>query len=218
MMKVAPEALDYFRYGRLLRNSGLPLTALAYIEVAEEMEPLNAFYKREVGIILYNIAEHERAIAKMDECLSLEPTNGWCNSYKGAALVDLGRVEEGLALGDAGLWSSRSSRCLALLRGGRYCDPSENYDTVITANLGMAVWAGDNDTAFRWIDHAIDTGHPLAYQFRAQTHSWPETLHADPRWPQALARIGKTDEWRDELCRRAQGLEIYTEIRVDCPS
>lgn len=217
LIKRAPEANHYYIYGHILRDAALPQPALAYLEYAEKMEPLNPSFKRATGIVWYNIGEFRKAITKMDECLSLQPIDGWCNSYKGSALANLGELDQGLALLGAGVWDSRSSRCVAMLEGGRHCDPAENYDSVLTANVKMAVLVGDYDTAFQWIDHAIDSVHPLSGQFRAQAHAWPQKFHADPRWQQALERMGHTDVWRDELCQRAQLLEPYTEIRVECP-
>ena len=42
-------------------------------------------------------------------------------------------------------------------------------------------------------------------------------FHADPRWHEFLRAVGQTDEWRDELCGRAQRLAVYTGIEVTCP-
>ena len=99
---------------------------------------------------------------------------------------------------------------------GAQCDPANAYDTVLTANVALAVRAGDFGRAFRFLNAAVDGYHPGVIYMRLQSHTWPAAFLTDPRWQEYLKQVGLDDIWRDELCLRAQRLEPYTGIDVAC--
>jgi len=212
----APEAEWLIIYSDLLTASGSMDTALAYLQAAEEIEPSNPLVKLRQAKLYYYLINPQKAAANADACLALQPDHSDCLGYKAWALSASGELDRALAMIEDTIWDSTSTRCYFRLQAGGSCDPNIPLDpTVPTANAQISMLRGDYDATFHWLNHAADNRR-VSDQFRALAHGWPEDFKADPRWNSFLERIGLTDEWRQELCRRASTLEPYTGIAVDC--
>ncbi len=216
LRKSASEAYWFTQYADLLMLSGLPKPALMYAQAAEQLEPLERHHKTETGEIYFFMGEHERAVAKMDECLLLVPNDAECKSYKAAALARLGELDQALELLAEASWRSSSTRCVFLLEAGRYCNAEDAYDATLTANVSLAVLSGDFDRAFDYLATALANDHLAVIYARQQSGGWPAAFRQDPRWKEYLQQVGLHDAWRDELCLRAQRLKPYTGLDVAC--
>jgi len=79
--------------------------------------------------------------------------------------------------------SDESNRVLELFikqHAGRYA----KYIAIVYA------WQGDRDSAFQWLDRAIDERQDLD---SLKTEPLFKNLHSDPRWEEALMRVGLAD-------------------------
>ena len=99
------EALD--RWGRVAFSQGNYAAALEHFERAVELRPdesqiltLAAKAMRCMGRQEEALTLHERALALADQRLVLRPTDGRAMGSRACALVELGRIEAGLATAD----------------------------------------------------------------------------------------------------------------------
>ncbi len=69
---------------------------------------------------------------------------------------------------------------------------SEHYaDTNAYQIASVHAWKGDDDTAFEWLNHAVDGGQPTN---GIRNDPFMKRLHDDPRWEPLLVRVGLSDE------------------------
>jgi len=69
---------------------------------------------------------------------------------------------------------------------------SEHYgDTNAFRIATVHAWKGDDDTAFEWLDRAVDEGQPTN---GIRNEPFLKRLHDDPRWEPLLAKVGLSDE------------------------
>ncbi|MDX2412594.1 MAG: hypothetical protein QNK34_11615 [Woeseiaceae bacterium] len=69
---------------------------------------------------------------------------------------------------------------------------SEHYaDTNAYQIASVHAWKGDDDTAFEWLNRAVDGGQPTN---GIRNDPFMKRLHDDPRWEPLLVRVGLSDE------------------------
>ena len=92
-------------------------------------------------------------------------------------------VIHALAYGDLGK-TAESDAALTIL--------SERYGKTSAFQVAeVHAWKGDNDTAFRWLDRAVNEGQPTN---GIRNDPFLSRFHNDPRWEPLLARVGLSDE------------------------
>ena len=69
---------------------------------------------------------------------------------------------------------------------------SERYAQTNAFQIAVVhAWKGDVDTAFQWLDRAVDEGQPTN---GIRNEPFLKRLHDDPRWEPLLTRVGLSDE------------------------
>ena len=186
--------------GRLAQALGRTREAIALDQFVTGLDPVNARAHFNLGVDLLFAGRLEEATASLRTTLALSPdyAGGWYNI--GMAELLANRPADALRSMQrepSDIWrmiglpmalhslarKAEADAALAALEAAHANDSAYNIAYV-------HAWRGDRDAAFDWLDRAIanrDTGlSDLALEpaFRK--------LHADPRWPALLQRLGKS--------------------------
>ncbi len=85
------------------RRQGKWQEAIAGLELVNKLDPLDPWYKYELGITYHYCHRYQDGIAQYDEALNLQPTHKWAYILKSWALVNLtGETRDARAVLDAG--------------------------------------------------------------------------------------------------------------------
>lgn len=89
-----PRALHYF--GVLHHQRGDHATALTYLDLSLEIDPMNAECWSDRGIVVIGLGEHELALRCFRVALDLDPSAADTHNHVGVALQAQGRVDEAI--------------------------------------------------------------------------------------------------------------------------
>jgi serine/threonine protein kinase/Flp pilus assembly protein TadD len=172
--------------------------AISLLQRSLELDPLNSSGFEDLGLAYRSMdrpAEAEQAFRKGIE---LSPQRIATHQFLAIVLADQGRDEE--ALSEANLEPTDWARLTALAyvhhKAGRSTESNQAKEQLVSTRAGDAAYQiamihgarEEVDTAFAWLDRSVaqrDAG-------TAWTYSEPmfRSLHADPRWPVFLRKIG----------------------------
>ena len=177
--------------------------AVAEIERALESDPLSAWTRVWLVVVLYLGRQSGRAIDEARMAIELDPTYGACHHVMGQALCLTGRFDEAIAaqrkavellggspmmLGWLGLALAKSgntdeSRALLerlhAIAAQAYVPPT----SFAWIHLGL----GETDEAFAWMDRAIDARDPMMVPIK--TYWFLDPIRDDPRFHALLRRM-----------------------------
>jgi serine/threonine protein kinase/tetratricopeptide (TPR) repeat protein len=171
--------------------------ALPIARRAAELDPLDPGAYLQLGRATFWAGRYAEAEMALKRGLELSPGVASGNMLLALTLLHGGKIDEALifasreetggyrSCGEAILFHSmgrktESDRALAELL--------ELGDTWSFQVAGAYAWRGEIDKAFEWLEksyEARDTGTPLV-----KVHPLLRNLHADPRWPVLLKKIG----------------------------
>jgi len=186
----------------LLQSLGRLDEALALEEAAIRRDPVNV-------TTLFNLGYHQRmagrldaAIASFRTVLSLSPSNGGAHCQLGIALLLKGDAKGALA--EIEQETSEIYKMIGLPLAyhalGRKADSDAALAALIAkyekdgpSNIASVyAYRGEADKAFEWLDKAVEYGDGGLGEI--VTDNLFDKIHADPRWPAFLRKIGKAPE------------------------
>lgn len=221
----APEHSVFERYGALLMRAGLFFEALRYYELAEAADPGNTTLIRYKGVAYLTLGKFDKALEEFDQGLRLAPSMFELHQLRAVALLGLGEVDEASEEWDyfysshrVRLHYARGERDLALedlQQAVDGLDAESNLAGIRLEEIGYGyALLGEVDQAFEWWERALEFGPPRMQGIRFSRV--PYRLADEPRYVELLDRLGLTDAWRVELCRRVALLESVTGIEASC--
>ena len=186
-----------------LMPQGRMQEAVAEVEGALQLDPLSLFLRTWQALMLLIGNEHERALEAAQQVLELDATAYWAHLTIGSVYRDRGIFERANAAhrratelsGDAphmigwlgltlGLSGKASEACALLERLRRkaaqgYVPPT----SFAWIHLGL----GDRDTAFRWLNRAVDECDQMLMPIKSYTFLNP--IRSDPRFAALLRKM-----------------------------
>lgn len=165
-----------------------------------ELDPLNPFTYRELGRILLFAGRLDEARDMLNRVLDMSPHMTTVHLLLCSTAVKQGNMEEAWNIIEKERLPGyrHFGKAIVSYALGKQSD-SDRYLEELLA--GKASWSfqiatvyafrGDNDKAFEWLERACevhDSGVPLA-----KVYIFLDSLHADPRWPVFLKKIGLVD-------------------------
>jgi tetratricopeptide (TPR) repeat protein len=198
-----PTDLDVLRNGATLLQSLSRLDeALALEEAVVRRDPVNVTALFNLGLYQRLAGRLDAAISSFHTVLSLAPGRGNAHAQLGTALL-LKDDAQG-ALAEIELETSKLWKMVGLPMAyhalGRKADSDAalaaliaKYETDAPYNIASVyAFRGEADAAFAWLDKAVeydDSGFS-----EIVTENLFDNIHADPRWPAFLRKIGKAPE------------------------
>ncbi|MGB5336829.1 MAG: tetratricopeptide repeat protein [Woeseiaceae bacterium] len=196
--------------GMLLQNLGRLEEGLRPIEYKVALDPLSAPWHYTLGLAYLGAERYSEAVQTLEKTINLSPDFSLAHYNLGVALMLDGRPTEavtalrkesrenwrlaGLAMAlfahqlqhaEATEASEASDLALAELL--------EKYAGNMTYNLGYVyAYRGDNDSAFGWLEKAVEVGDPGLGEILSQPLLG--NLHNDPRWLPFLRKLGRAPE------------------------
>src|SRR5438094_1422938 len=186
----------------LLQSLGRLDEALALEDAAVRRDPVNV-------TALFNLGYHQRmagrldaAIASFRTVLSLSPSNGGAHCQLGVALLLKGDAKGALA--EIEQETSEIYKMIGLPMAYRALGRKADSDAALAALIakyekdapsniaGVYAYCGEADKAFVWLDKAVEYGDGGLGEI--VTDNLFDKIHADPRWPAFLRKIGKASE------------------------
>ncbi len=189
---------------RLSLLEGSYQEALAELQVAEELDPLDLKIKTQVGYVYYFLRDADRAEAQFRKVLAIDPHFAFCHYALGDVNAQQGRYGEALShLEESARLGGTSVNHLAILSyvnglAGRTGEArrfladirardARGYASPIwsaLAHLGLR----EIDAAFAWLDRAFEERDGSLILVAASPEFDP--LRSDPRFGALLERMG----------------------------
>ena len=188
-------AVLYFNIGRVDE-------AVKLARQAAERDPLNARAQAGLGFIFNLSGEWQQALAPLAQAVALAPAIEEVRSFTARSLAMLGRTNEAAAA--AKLEPNEAYRLAALSFLGRQAEQAaasdrafdefiSKYGEEMPAYVAVIYALRDEvEPAFVWSERAVsrrDAG--IAWM---KTNVYIRSMHADPRWPALLRRVGLADD------------------------
>jgi tetratricopeptide (TPR) repeat protein len=203
-----PEAL--LHYGGLLEALGQLDRGLQLKQQALERDPASALTLVLIAVSFWNQRRYDDTITWVNKALDLDPTNMFARELRGGAYFKTGDLErtfgddlkraESLEVPEATLAAMKRTHAEikeAYETGGypaamrcilEHMPREPGRGSAGLALITLHAEAGDLDTAFEHLDRAIDARDPALVHL-AVAPGW-DSLRADPRFDQCLARMG----------------------------
>jgi tetratricopeptide (TPR) repeat protein len=178
--------------------------ALAELQVAEDLDPLDLKIKTQIGYVYYFLRDPARAEAQFRKVLGIDPHFAFCHYALGDVNAQQGRYDEALAhLEESVHLGGTSANHLAILSyvnglAGRTAEARRLLEELrARAARGYAspIWSalahlglGEIDTAFEWLERAFTERDGSLILVAASPEFDP--LRSDPRFGKLLERMG----------------------------
>jgi serine/threonine-protein kinase len=178
--------------------------ALAELQVAEELDPLDLKIKTQIGYVYYFLRDPERAEAQFRRVLAIDPHFAFCHYALGDVNAHQGRYEEALAhLEESVRLGGMSVNHLGILSyvnglAGKAAEAKKLFAELRSrASRGYAspIWTAlahlglrEIDAAFEWLERAFEERDGSLVLLGASPEFDP--LRGDPRFGKLLDRMG----------------------------
>jgi DNA-binding winged helix-turn-helix (wHTH) protein/TolB-like protein/Tfp pilus assembly protein PilF len=203
-VELAPNNADAQIFlAHLYSNLGRKQEALTYARRARELNPVSPLIAAFEGLFLTHQREHQEAIQRLEEAVSLEPHFWLSHHLLANALIDAGQYEAALPeSAEAKRLSplqtlSDAFRAIALARLGRKDEAravlqslseTARHAYVPPTHFALIETAlGDRDQAFAHLDAAVEL-HDARLALLKIDPKWDD-LHSDPRFAALLRRL-----------------------------
>ena len=191
-------------YAAYLETVGRFDEARTEAQKAHDLDPLNAMFGTEVGIVDYMAREYDRAIPQFQEVLALEPNYDEAYQYLGQSYEQKGMYAEAIATFQKGMAQGDRSPALIASVGHAYAVSGDSSGAAkaladlhelskrryISPYLFAVVCAGlgKKDEALSWLEKAFQDRASLLIWLKVEPQFDP--LRADPRFKDLVERIG----------------------------
>jgi DNA-binding SARP family transcriptional activator/TolB-like protein/Tfp pilus assembly protein PilF len=193
-------AVAYQWYGLLLYARREGDSALAVMRRAEALDPLSGGVKADLARVLSNLGHGREASAKYQEALEVTPENGRFSAMWGDALLAEGRPAEAIEVyrqspefgvrrlvgaARAAAMLGRADQARRIL-GELKSEAARRY---IRPEAIAQIYAtlGESDSAFSWLDRAVEARSSLAYL--REDRVW-QPIRSDPRFGEVVRTVG----------------------------
>lgn len=163
-----------------------------------EQDPLSSGFWHNLGLICHVAGRLDEAESAYRRALELAPQRFATSAMLSLVLLDGGKMEEALDKVESEpddfwrLWGIS----IIYWRLGRSAEADASLNAVVENHASGNEFQvaeiygarGDAEEAFRWLERAIAARDPGVTHARVDPHLG--ALHADPRWPDVLKRIG----------------------------
>ena len=197
-------ATSFHWYSLLLRNLGHFDETAAMIKRAQELDPLSSIIGVNVSDSQQMRNDHLASIETARKTIELDPTFSAAYENLGASLLEIGRVDEGIAnlekavelgkrssvrlrgLGYGYAVTGRRSEALAIAKEleQRFDKKESNGQYIAAVYAGL----GDKDKAFAWLEKDFAARNGSLGDIVWRIHF--KTLRDDPRYSDLLKRMG----------------------------
>jgi adenylate cyclase len=190
-------------YFWLLAALGRHDEALAETKRAQQLDPASPSADSFVGLSLYFARRYDDAIAEYRKALQLEPRSLLTHYFLGFAFAGKGRYEQAMRSFEAALAIEKNGLTLGGVSWSYALAGRREEARVILAqveelvNEGMHtaddpaviyIALGDNDSAFLWLNRAIDEYVPGSI-LMLKVAPWLDPIRSDPRFSLLLQRV-----------------------------
>jgi TolB-like protein/Tfp pilus assembly protein PilF len=192
---LADAAVLAFNLGRV--DEGITLARQAV-----DSDPLSARVHAALGFILQIAGRYEEALLPLRRAAELAPGIVEVRTHQALAHGHLGRLDEAervLAEEPGEAYRMIGTAFLRNRRGDQAGHRAVMDDFVARYGAEMPGYAavqyalaGDTEAAFAWLERAV--GRRDAAAAWVKTNNGYRSLHADPRWPALLRRVGLADD------------------------
>jgi tetratricopeptide (TPR) repeat protein len=160
-------------YSHLLAILGRNEEALAQIEIAVKLDPLNEFIKVFYGVVLTFVSKYDEAIEAFKDALKIEPNYPFAQGNFGVALVLSGRYKEAVEQ-----WKFCNAVDIELVNAleegyneGGFKGALLSYNNVVESRYKNSFWSpidiamnyamiGDKDKALFWLETGFQIRDP----------------------------------------------------------
>ena len=198
-----PMDLDVLRASAILLGSLSRLDeALALEEAIVRRDPVNVSALFNLGLYQRKAGRFDAAIASFRTVLSLAPGRGGAHYGLGVALLLKGDAPGALA--EIEQETSEVWKMIGLPMAYHALGRKADSDAALAALIAkwekdapyniayVYAYRGEADQAFAWLDKAVEYGDPGLGDI--VTENLFDKIHADPRWPAFLRKIGRAPE------------------------
>ncbi len=221
----------FFQYGIMLARSGFFRAALEFTLPLEAREPLHRGVKLRIAEYYAALGDYESSLGKYDELLALDP-------YRRSALFDkfyilgkLGRLDEAeivsqqlselftpeltlMLEGTLEYWRGNADTAKAML------DEVANSDQIPASYKGVSyIVIQEFDLGLEYLHLAAEQldgfiSEIILSQTRFLHEEQWERLRSIESFQRLIERFGYSEQWPNELVRRANSLTRYTNVSV----
>jgi eukaryotic-like serine/threonine-protein kinase len=190
-----------------LRSFGLWDEAIAEMRRAQELDPLSAETTKSMGALLFWAGQYDRAIQQLQKAFEIDPNYAPAHDLLADVYARKGMYREAIAEEQRALILQGDGEGAATLlrdfqqqgylpakqlQSRKILHAYENAagETYISPMVFAFLYAklGDRDKAFAWLEKAYTERSPWLVYMRSDPQL--ETIRADPRFGDLLARIG----------------------------
>ena len=175
--------------------------SIAMLERSLSLDPISTSSHSNMSDLLARANQPTMAIEAAQKAIELAPESGIAHINLAAAYILAENPEKAIDEVNKTDWELYQLLIYALAYADLGKDSesdaalhrlSEYYaDTNAYQIASVHAWKGDEDTAFEWLNHAVDGGQPTN---GIRNDPFMKRLHDDPRWEPLLVRVGLSDE------------------------
>jgi len=190
-------AIDYFM------GINCPDEAIKAMRIALELDPYHIFYNSMLSGVFNQARLYDEAIAQAKKTLELAPNTPHAHQTLAEAYAGQGRYDDGITVLQPVKDIPFMRVQLGYMHGkaGNQREAQKILDEIIERSekgyfspyyIAM-IYAGldDNEKAFALLEKAIESRFPNHHWMA--TTAYFEHLHADPKWPKLMAKMGVPD-------------------------
>ena len=203
-IEAAPSLFEaHHSYSHLLMSQGRVEESLRESRLTVALDPLNTSATLHLGWHYFMAGETSKAIPEYMATIRLDPSFGQAHMQLTWAYLEAGRFREAdesyrkyadlsqepdtlalsaLTAARRGRTNDASQMLSALMEGAGRGDIAAYDVATVLASLGR------NDEAFRWLERSVEKRETAAESLSQDP--FLKTLHADPRFPALLRRVG----------------------------
>ncbi len=177
--------------------------AVAELEGALELDPLSAYTRTVLAIMLLLWHRYDRAIAECRRLLELDPSAYWGHLIIGSCYRELQKFDEAIAASRRAVELSGDSAAmlgwlgLSLGRSGKKAEARALLERLHvmaakayvppTSFAWIHIGLGEKDSAFGWVDRAVDGRDQ--FMMPIKTYAFFDSIRADPRFAALLRKM-----------------------------
>ncbi len=192
-------------YALHLSSLGRHEEAIREIKRARELDPLSPIIRGAEVMILFYDRKYDETIKECQKALELDPTIRWFHGWQGAAYLEKGIFDQGVAgferyatmtgttdaLGRVGYAYARAGRRGEALKIARELEELSRQKYVSSYSIALVyVGLGEKSHALSWLEKAYkanEEANQMIYYLKVSP--WFDSLRSDPRFKDLLQRM-----------------------------
>jgi TolB-like protein/class 3 adenylate cyclase/Tfp pilus assembly protein PilF len=199
--ELAPGNADVLRaVAGMSRIIAGPDTGIDLLRRAVALDPLSSSAQRTLGVRCFMAGKLDEALAAFKTTLDLNPKAGLVHCFLAATRLAQGHAAEALELAEHEVLPDFRLLGIALAQhalgnhdasDAAMRELAEHHGNKAAFQIAEAsAWRGEADRAFEWLERAYRQRDPGLTN--TTTDPFFKSLHADPRWPRFVEKMGFT--------------------------